>query len=310
MIRGSNRLHAKVAAVRAWRWRPRRRGPRALHASRARCGVPLLQKTPVFQKKRSVIVMEVWTALAIAGAGFVAGIVNAIAGAGTIITFPTLVALGYPPIVANVSNTVGILPASITAVLGFRRELRGHWRSVSTMAVFSAVGGIAGALILLFLPSATFSAVVPVLLVVAAVLAAAQPRVARFVQGKASVDVLVTRPVTAGLAVGVFLTGIYGGYFGAAQGVILLAVLGVLWSPDLHRSNGAKNVLAGTAGVFSAAVFGVSALVDWGVVAVIAVSSALGGYVGSRVGRRIPAGPMRMILIVISLLAAAYLVIF
>ena len=126
--------------------------------------------------------MEPLAGLTVFAAGFVSGIINSIAGAGSIVTFPTLLALGYPPIVANVSNAIGILPASITGAYGYRRELRGQWRSVLAMALWSAVGGGLGAILLLVLPAEIFSAVVPVLLVAAGVLAAVQPRVARFVQ--------------------------------------------------------------------------------------------------------------------------------
>ena len=148
------------------------------------------------------------------------------------------------------------------------------------------------------------------LLVAAGVLAAVQPRVARFVQRKSAGDgELKTRDVTVGVIIGVFLTGVYGGYFGAAQGVILIALLGVLWSPDLNRANGAKNVLAGTANLISAVIFCFSAMVNWWVVLLIGISSALGGMVGSRFGRRIPAKFLRAGLVVVSLVAAVYLIV-
>ena len=254
--------------------------------------------------------MELLAGLIVFGAGFAAGIINSIAGAGSIVTFPTLLALGYPPIVANVSNAIGIVPASITGAYGYRRELRGQWRSVAAMALWAAVGGAFGAFLLLVLPAEVFSAIVPILLIMAAVLAAVQPKVARFVQRKSAGDSgeLKTRPVTTGVIIGVFLAGVYGGYFGAAQGVILIALLGVLWSPDLNRANGAKNVLAGTANLISAIIFCFSGMANWWVVILIAVSSGLGGMVGSRIGRRIPASYLRAGLVVVSLIAAVYLI--
>lgn len=254
--------------------------------------------------------MTILAALLIFGAGFASGILNSIAGAGSIVTFPTLIALGYPPIVANVSNAIGIVPASITGAYGYRRELIGQWRSVGAMTIWSAVGGALGAALLLVLSPEIFEAIVPILLVAAAVLAAVQPRVARFVQrnDKGTGDSLRTRPVTTGVIVGVFLTGIYGGYFGAAQGVILIALLGVLWSPNLNRAVGAKNVLAGTANLISAVIFCFSGMANWWVVLIIGVSSGLGGIVGSRIGRSIPAGYLRAGLVVISLVAAVYIV--
>lgn len=253
--------------------------------------------------------MDLLAAVLIFGAGFVSGILNSIAGAGSIVTFPTLIALGYPPIVANVSNAIGIVPASITGAYGYRRELRGHWRSVLAMTGWSAVGGAVGAALLLVLSPEIFEAIVPILLVAAAVLAAVQPRVARFVQRNSlgSDGALETRPVTSGVIIGVFLTGIYGGYFGAAQGVILIALLGVLWSPHLNRAVGAKNVLAGTANLISAVIFCFSGMADWWVVLIIGISSGIGGMVGSRIGRSIPAGYLRIGLVVVSLVAAVYI---
>jgi uncharacterized membrane protein YfcA len=247
---------------------------------------------------------------AILGAGIVAGIINVVAGAGTLVTFPALLALGVPPIVANVSNTVGLVPASITGAFGYRRELAGQWRSVGLMAVFSAVGGIVGGILLLALPATSFSAVVPFLLLVAAVLSAIQPRVARYVRRNASEHELrdgVTRPVTFGLILGVLATGVYGGYFGAAQGVILLALLGILWSTNMNRANGAKNVLAGIANIVSAAIFISSGTVDWTIAVLIGVGSATGGWLGARIGRRLPAPVLRAILVIVALTAAAVL---
>jgi uncharacterized protein len=243
--------------------------------------------------------------LIIVAAGIAAGLINAVAGAGTIVTFPVLVALGYPPVVANVSNTVGLIPASITGALGYRHEVSGHWRSVGYMAVMSLIGGAIGAALLIFLPAEAFSFVIPYLLILAAVLAAAQPAVARFVRRYAGESPMqATLPVTAGLMVGVFGTGIYGGYFGAAQGVILLALLGILWSTNLNRANGAKNVLAGMANVISAVVFLFSGLIDWYVALLVGIGAAIGGWIGSKIGRRLPATVLRAILVIIALTAA------
>ena len=270
------------------------------------------------------------------GAGVLAGMVNTIVGAGTLITFPLLVALGHPPLTANVSNTVGLVPASITGAWGYRRELSGQWRTVARMAALSAVGGIAGGLLLLVAPAEAFTAVVPWLLVLAAALAAVQPRVAALVRRRAlaareatvgAAPVLsptdvgtgpaettpvtgpaavgpITHPLTVGLALGIAATGVYGGYFGAAQGVVLLALLGIAWTTDLHRANGAKNVLAGVANLVSAAVFIIGGIVDWRLAGLIALGSGLGGVLGARVGRRIPAPLLRALIVVVALAAA------
>ena len=218
-----------------------------------------------------------------------------------------LLALGISPVTANVSNAVGLVPAAISGAYGYRRELRGQWRSVLWMASLSAVGCLVGGAALLLLPAENFSIVVPFLLLLAAVLAAIQPRVATFVRRRSGEAVDSTRPLTVGLVVGVFLTGIYGGYFGAAQCVVLLALLGILWSTDLNRANGAKNALAGVANVISAMLFIVSGIVHWQIAILVGVGSAVGGWIGSRVGRRLPARVLRSILVIVALVAAAVL---
>lgn len=242
-------------------------------------------------------------------AGLAAGTVNAIVGAGTLITFPFLVALGVPPLTANASNTVGLVPGAVTGAWGYRHELIGHWVQVSRMAGLSATGGVAGSLLVVAAPPGTFTAVVPWLLVLAAALAAAQPRVARWVRRHAEHDrgAPTTAPLSIGLALGIAATGVYGGYFGAAQGVVLISLLGIAWSTDLQRANGTKNVLAGTANVVGAVVFIAGGLVDWRIAGLVALGSAAGGALGARVGRRIPATALRAVIVVAALTAAAAL---
>lgn len=256
-------------------------------------------------------------------AGLVAGVINTIVGAGSLITFPLLVGVGVPPLTANVSNTVGLVPAAVTGAWGYRHELTGTWRVVVRMAVLSSVGAVAGAALVLVASPDAFTLVVPWLLVVAAVLAAAQPRIAERIRRREALAALasgtsladddaapaevvarVTRPLSVGLALGIAATGVYGGYFGAAQGVILLAMLGTWWSADLHRANGAKVILAGTANVVGGAIFVASGEVDWTVASLIAVGSAIGGVIGARVGRRIPAPALRVVIVVVGLGAA------
>jgi hypothetical protein len=242
-------------------------------------------------------------------AGLAAGTVNTIVGAGTLITFPLLVAIGVPPLTANASNTVGLVPGAVTGAWGYRRELAGHWGQVVRMALLSAVGGVAGSLLVVAAPPGTFTVVVPWLLVLAAALAAAQPRISRALRrhSEHEAGAPTTAPLTVGLALGIAATGVYGGYFGAAQGVVLISLLGIAWSTDLQRANGAKNVLAGTANVVGAAVFIIGGLVDWRIAGLVAVGSGLGGLVGARVGRRIPAPLLRGIIVVAALSAAAVL---
>lgn len=243
----------------------------------------------------------------ILAAGTVAGVINVVAGAGTLITFPILLALGFPAVTANVSNTVGLVPASITGVYGYRHELHGQWRNVLKMALIAAIGGLVGATLLLVSPAKAFSTVVPFLLFAAALLAGIQPQVARYVRRKSDETSSATRPLTIGLILGIFATGIYGGYFGAAQGVILLALLGILWSTDLNRANGAKNILTGVANLVAAAIFISSGTVNWMVALLIGLGSAAGGWLGARIGRRLPATVLRAILVIVALTSGVVL---
>lgn len=251
--------------------------------------------------------MGVLEAVVILCAAVGAGVINVVAGAGTLITFPTLLALGFPPVVANISNTVGLVPASITGAYGYRRELKGRWRSVLIMVIFSAIGGVTGGLLLLSLPATAFSVVVPFLLLLAAVLSAVQPRLASFIRGRSAEPEDGPHRVGLVLVLGVLATGIYGGYFGAAQGVVLLALLGILWTPDLNVANGAKNVLAGVANIVSAVLFIGSGELDWRIVGLVGIGSAAGGLLGARIGRKLPAPVLRTILIIVATVAAVVL---
>ena len=245
-------------------------------------------------------------------AAVAAGAMNAVVGAGTLVTFPTLLALGVPPILANVSNTVGLVAGSIAGAYGYRATLKGHLRLVLRLVMASTAGGIAGALLLLALPSETFAFVVPVLLVLSAILAAAQPRVARAVARRraAKADLADTEgaKVHTGiwLLLGVAATGVYGGYFGAAQGVILLALLGMFVAGDLNDVNGIKNVLAATANIVGAIVFISLTPIDWKIAGIIAVGATIGGGLGSRYGRRLRPGPLRALVVVIAVVAAVW----
>jgi uncharacterized membrane protein YfcA len=236
-------------------------------------------------------------ALAIAGAGFAAGTINTIVGSGSLITFPTLLALGYPPVVANVSNTVGLVTGSISGAIGYRRELEGQAPRVRVLGLASLSGGLAGALLLLALPAAVFENVVPALILVACVLVALQPRLAAR-----------DRPAYAHggplLFLMVFATGIYGGYFGAAQGVILIALLGIFLDDGLQRLNALKNVLAGLVNGIAALLFIAFADVDWAVAGLLAAGAICGGQLGARLGRRIPAGWLRAVIVVVGVAVA------
>jgi uncharacterized membrane protein YfcA len=248
-------------------------------------------------------------ALLLLSAAIGAGIMNAVVGAGTLITFPTLLFLGYPPVVANVSNTVGLVPGSIAGAYGYRATLVGRWGLVRRLAMATATGGLIGGLLLILLPGRAFEVVVPVLLIASAVLAAVQPRVAAAValrRAARGADRAEPGSEAVGpmLLLGILLAGIYGGYFGAAQGVILLVLLGLALGGPVNGLNGVKNVLAGTANLVSAVLFIVIADVDWQAAAIVAVGATIGGGLGGRYGRRLPSSALRVILVAVALIAA------
>lgn len=245
----------------------------------------------------------------IVGAGLMAGVMNAVVGAGTLVTFPTLLFLGYPPVLANVSNTVGLVPGSVMAAIGYRATLRGRARLVRRLLVATTVGGLTGGALLILLPGRAFDAVVPWLLLLSAVLAALQPRVAsaiatrRAARGRAATgDAGV---LTVGTFIGVLLTGVYGGYFGAAQGVILLVILGLVLGGPMNELNGVKNILGGAANLVSALLFVAITEVDWVVAALVAIGATIGGGLGGRYGRRLPSSTLRVLLVTIAVAAAA-----
>jgi uncharacterized membrane protein YfcA len=241
------------------------------------------------------------TALAIFAAGTAAGAINAVVGSGSLITFPTLLAAGYNPLVANMSNTLGLVPGSISGALGYRQELGNQRGRLRWLGPASALGGVVGAVLLFALPSSVFERVVPILILLACTLMALQPRlVARFG---------LARDRGRRLWVGVFATGIYGGYFGAAQGVILIALLSIFYVDDLHRLNALKNVLAGIVNGIAAILFVVFGDIDFAVAGILAVSSTLGGQLGARYGRRLPSGALRVLVITIGVVVALKLVV-
>jgi uncharacterized membrane protein YfcA len=250
-------------------------------------------------------------AIAIVLAGLAAGTINAIVGSGSLITFPTLLALGYPPIVANVSNTLGLTPGSISGVVGYRRELVGQRRRAIRLGAVGAAGGLTGAALLLALPSSAFERIVPVLILVATVLVALQPRLTRAVAARRLADPSGAAADHGGLALlaGVYLTGVYGGYFGAAQGVILIALLAILIDDDLQRLNALKNVIASIVNGVAAVLFVVTAPVSWPVAGLLAVGSICGGQLGAVVGRRFSPFILRTAIVVVGTLVGVRLLI-
>lgn len=296
--------------------------------------------------------MTLGEAAALFGAGLAAGTINTIVGSGTLITFPTLLAFGYPPVVANVTNTVGLVPGAASGIYGYRAEIaefRLRGPRLARLVIASLLGGTTGALLLLVLPPGAFKAIVPVLILVALVLIIVQPRLSKRLQarrgaggsaggaagsaldaaGSASADVsgdadsavAVARAPSGvsahrgGLlvAAAVFGSGMYGGYFGAAQGVLLLAILGITYADRLQVLNGVKNVLAFVVNGIAAVIFIVAGAlpgsgpdhpsVVWSAALAIALGSVLGGQVGARVGRRLPPTALRGLIVVVGLVA-------
>lgn len=235
-------------------------------------------------------------ALAVAAAGLAAGAINAVVGSGSLITFPTLLAVGYPAVLANVSNTIGLVPGAVSGAVGYRRELAGQRRRVLVLLPAALAGGIAGAALLLAAPGA-FRDVVPALILVAVALVLVQPWVAR---RRASAGRIAEHPGPL-LQVGIFLTSIYGGYFGAAQSVIYLALLAIALDDDLQRLNGVKNVITAVVNGVAAVYFMAAHDVAWIAVLILVVTSAIGGQLGAHYGRRIPPRVLRMAIAVVGI---------
>ena len=248
--------------------------------------------------------MSLLECLAVLAAGVFAGAINTVVGSGTLVTFPVLLAVGYGPVTANVSNTLGLVPGSVSGAIGYRAELAGQRRRILTLATASTLGGITGAALLLTLPSEVFDAVVPVLIALALVLVVAQPRLSRLLAERRRRDRPHGGPL---LWSGVFGTGVYGGYFGAAQGIILLAITSIALPDDLQRLNAMKNVLAGLVNAVAAVVFVFFAPVAWLPALLLAVGSLCGGVVGARIGRRLSPALLRGVIVVVGLAAIAQL---
>ncbi|MET0999453.1 MAG: sulfite exporter TauE/SafE family protein [Marmoricola sp.] len=260
--------------------------------------------------------MSPFEIVAILLAGMAAGTINTVVGSGTLITFPTLLAFGIPPVTANVSNTIGLVPGSVSGVIGYRAELAGQRARLVRLVSASLVGGITGALLLLSLPSAAFDAIVPVLILLGCALVILGPRISKRVAARAEATGGLPEHGVWWVWPAVALAGVYGGYFGAAQGVLLMAILGIGVVDSMQRHNATKNVLALVVNAVAAAVFvllafvdvpflpeSASSSIDWAVVGLIAVGSVIGGQLGATVGRRLPPVVLRGVIVVVGLVA-------
>ncbi len=238
-----------------------------------------------------------------AGVAFLAGVINSIAGGGSLILFPTLVALGMGTVAANVTNSVAQWPGYLGGVAGFRQEYAGQRGRLVRFGIVAVLGGTTGSALLLTTPSEAFDVVVPVLVLLASLLLAVQPLLTRRL--KQDQDGGVRRD-PGWLYGALFLATVYGGYFGGALGVILVGVLGV----GLHRlklANALKSALSAVTATVTLIVFGLFGPIDWLVVAVAAPASLVGGFLGARVATRIPATPLRIFIVGFGVAVSIYL---
>jgi hypothetical protein len=244
-------------------------------------------------------------------AGFGAGLLTSTVGVASLLSFPILLAVGLPPVVANASNTIGLVPAGAGAAVGFRRELRLHPGITVRVVLLAGLAGSVGAALLLALPSGVFEAVVPWLILGTCVLVGVQPRlsswlVARRISSGQPAARVTLSPLTTFF---VFLTGIYGGYFGAGAGVMMIATLALGLDIDFRFVAALRTLSVMASNVVAGAVFAVVAEVDWVVVALLGVSSVGGGYLGARIARRLPATVMRVAVVLAGGTAAVALLV-
>lgn len=252
--------------------------------------------------------MPIYEIIVIALAGFGAGAINAVVGSGTLVTFPTLVAFGYPPVVATMSNAVGLVAGSTSGTWGYREELKGQWHRLRWQLPAAFLGAILGAFLLLHLPEQAFARIVPVLLGAALILVLVGPRIQEWATRRAERAGREDTRTSAGrmtvLTVGTFAVGVYGGYFTAAQGILQLALMGALLPESMQRMNAAKNLISLIVNIVAAVSYTVVAFdrISWEAAGLIAVGSLVGGVVGARYGRRLSPGVLRVAVVVIGLI--------
>ena len=241
-------------------------------------------------------------------AGFGAGAINALVGSGTLITFPTLVALGYPPVTSTMSNAIGLVAGSASGTWGYRAELGGQWDRLRWQIPASLTGAVLGAFLLLHLPEKVFAEIVPVLLVLALVLVVTGPRIQSWARRRAQEAGRSAEQVTparmAVLVIGTFAVGVYGGYFTAAQGILMVGIMGALLPESVQRMNAAKNLLTLLVNVVAAVGYTLVAFdrISWPVAGLIAAGSLVGGSLGARYGRRLSPNALRATIVVVGLI--------
>ncbi|MBM2622716.1 sulfite exporter TauE/SafE family protein [Actinoplanes sp. LDG1-06] len=245
--------------------------------------------------------MELWQVFALLGGGLVAGTVNAIAGGGSLITFPLLVGLGLPGVAANVSNALSVAPGYAASAVASRPDLTGQGRRIWSIVPTIVVGTLCGSSLLLFTPRSVFDVVVPFLLLLAAAMMAFQNRL------KALAGHRGGGGSTLYVQVAVFLCGLYGGYFNAAMGLLLIAALALVLDEPLRRISALKNVFSAVVGATTVLTYSIFGPVNWAVVAVLAPATIVGGVVGARIARRLPSEVLRWTIVVFALAVAVIL---
>ena len=256
--------------------------------------------------------MEFLSSVFIFFAGLWAGTINSVVGSGTLVTFPVLIALGFAPVTASISNAMGLVAGSAAGAWGYRKELAGRRNQLLKLLPASLLGGITGAYLLLHLPEMVFQYAAPALIVVALLMVVFQPRLQRWVQAREENPEHALRDKQHGilLVVLVYLAGVYGGYFVAAQGILLVGILGVFMAGTMQNANAMKNILVLGVNLVAAASYLLFAFdrISWGAVGLIAVSSLIGGLVGSKVGRRLSPPVLRGVIFILGTVALGFMI--
>ena len=244
-----------------------------------------------------VIDASPWSLVFLLVAGLFAGGVNAVAGGGSLLVFPALLAVGFPPLAANVTNSVAQWPGYVGIVIGARQDLRGQRRRILLTSAVAVVGSAVGCVLLLVLPAAVFDAVVPALVLLASALMALQPRIKKWIGAPEP----GAPDRSAALLPAVFLAAVYGGYFGGALGVILIATLSLCANDTLVRLNALKGLLSLVIATVTVVIFAIGAPVDWLAVALLAPTTLVGGFLGARLARRLPENVLRWVVVALGL---------
>lgn len=254
--------------------------------------------------------------LLIIGAGIGAGTINTIVGSGTLVTFPTLLAVGLPPVSASMTNSLGLIPGNIMGAVGYRREAAQQSHRIRMLLPWTLTGAVTGACALLFLPPSVFEQVVPILILLAMVLVLAQPAIKRRLAKASSAAPDASRSIsarrtraTAAMLLAALFCAVYGGYFAAAQGVLFLGLFGLLVPGDLQSVNGMKNVLVAVVNAVAALVYTTFGFenIDWVAAGLVALGAAIGGWLGAHLGRRLSTSVLRGVIVVLGCVALWHL---